>query len=480
MLLTILANNNLNVPTSTAGQTWMMWTNSPRPPEPEPEVVRTDHGRLHQFRTGFQTVGQPLWLLYWKTTNIDTGDQVGGPRGLQSDLHAYRPGYQTVGQPWFALRPTPKALPIDAEAIGPQPLPTVHSFRPGFQTVGQPWFALTAIPKGLPTDAEPISPQPLPSVHSFRTGYQTVGQPIWSLYWKTTNVDTGDQLGGPRGLQSDLHLYRVGFQTVGQPWFVLQPPKQRQIEPEAQYSAQISYSLLFGRAGIAATVVGQPWYLWIQPKRFLEPEDEPYRVDHGRMHQFRTGFQTVGQPTWALFWKSNIPDVTDATVPQYPLHDRLHRYRTGYQTVGQGAWPLFWKSNIQDVSNLTAPVYPSANNLHLYRVGFQTVGQPAFLLAWKSSLPDFPDVPMQPPVRNEATHIYRVGYQTVGQTILAYWKPTSNQLDPPQEVRLHDYSEDFILFQEAESGGGPPPPLPKRPIVINLGLSLMRLGGQVF
>ena len=394
MLLTILANNNLNVPTSTAGQTWMMWTNSPRPPEPEPEVVRTDHGRLHQFRTGYQTVGQPLWSLYWKTSARDTEDQIGGPRGLQVGLLGYRVGYQTVGQPWFALRPTPKALPIDAEVTGPQPLPNVHNFRPGFQTVGQPWFALqpaqqrpsepdpqytatisysllfgrsnivatvagqpwylwtqpqrllepevdpyrvdhgrlhqfragfqtvgqpwfalSAIPKGLPIDAEPISPQPLPSVHSFRTGYQTVGQPIWSLYWKTTNVDTADQAGGPRGLQSDLHAYRPGYQTVAQPWFVVQPQKQRQIEPEPAYGAPISYSLLFGRAGTAAPIVGQPWYLWTKPPLITEPESDIYRVDHGKAFlAFRTagdvGFlvQAVLEGVYAGHFR-NIGDV---------------------------------------------------------------------------------------------------------------------------------------------------------------------------
>ena len=122
-----------------------------------PEELRPyDHGKLHLYRVGYQTVGQPYFWLR-PITHVDFPlDETRSITDLQA-AHRYRTGYQTVGQPLFWLRSTTHVdLPTD-DTRSITNLNALHIYRVGYQTVGQPWMALR-LPQATRLDIEEIRP----------------------------------------------------------------------------------------------------------------------------------------------------------------------------------------------------------------------------------------------------------------------------------------------------------------------------------
>lgn len=146
------------------------------------EISPRSHDQLHRFRTGYQTVGQPLWMFdYHRRWDADV-EQIQSPK---TDLTPYRQSSAVVvtqlGQPWWMWQSRAGVLEAAPE------------------------------PRGLGHDV----------LHRYRVGYQTVGQPMWLWDSRVREVPLVEVIVQPR--HTELNLYRVGYQTVGQPWYMWQP-----------------------------------------------------------------------------------------------------------------------------------------------------------------------------------------------------------------------------------------------------------------
>jgi len=103
------------------------------------------------------------------------------------------------------------------------------------------------------------------------------------------------------------------------------------------------HSGLFRFRGTPIPVVpGQPFFIWPRFVGTAEPEVDPVQPDHTKLHRYRVGYQTVGQP-WQLLWPRFVGSAEPEVPPPPPVHVALHLYRHGYQTVGQPffIWPRF-------------------------------------------------------------------------------------------------------------------------------------------
>lgn len=174
----------------------------------------------------------------------------------------------------------------------------------------------------------------------YRTSAQTVGQP-WQAMFPQAKLRTATQFFEP-GLVA-IPEARVTFQGVpvvaqpAQPWFMLQSAVRA---PGAVWDnwqgPQVGQVSLFefisqpAPAGRALPLVTRaPVQAWAE-------DAAPVRAQWS-LHEYRFGYQTVGQPYSLLSYISRPQGQPLAEEPQHPRtkHEALHQYRPGYQTVGQ-------------------------------------------------------------------------------------------------------------------------------------------------
>lgn len=130
--------------------------------------------------------------------------------------------------------------------------------------------------------------------------------------------------------------------------------------------------LLFGRSSAVAATPGAPWYLW-KPQARVEAEEEPARPASNSLHQFRTGYQTVGQG----FRHWPIPSVrleAEEYAQPKPVDLSLFRNSAAVVVPTAGAPWYLWPASkrLEAEEEVQRQAFAS---LHLYRVGYQTVGQ---------------------------------------------------------------------------------------------------------
>lgn len=196
-----------------------------------------------------------------------------------------------------------------------------------------------ASPILLSADVRP--PDTTQALHVFRQITSAAPQSTpWTLWQPSTRLADAE-LEIRRADHTLLHRYRTGFQTVGQPWIALTRAPTPRLEPEALTIPPTNYAPLFGITVAPAAPASTSWPLWWASSIPTFADVEIRRADHNALHRFRTVYQTVGQPVWALHWRSSVPDTADRAWPSYDQNQGLHRYRVGYQTVGQ-PWQLFY------------------------------------------------------------------------------------------------------------------------------------------
>ena len=308
---------------ATPGAPWYLWAPPERQLEPEEDARRSDHDALHQYRTGYQTVGQNYRLIRPQPAVADQTIPEDAQRVNHALLHRYRTGYQTVGQP-FQIWPGPQKR-IDAEEYAiPKPvdLTAFRNTAPSVATPGAPWYLWVP----------PIQ-----------------------------RIDPEDD--ARRSDQTLLHRYRVGYQTVGQS-FQVWPGPQKRIESE-EYTIPPPSNFALRRITQATAVPGQPWYLWPNAKSDQIPEDDARRSDHTRLHQYRVGYQTVGQ-SWQYWIKpQQRVDAEEYTVPG-PAN--LYPFRQIILTAAPGQPWWMWPSAKADQTIEPNPVVTDhANALYPFR-----------------------------------------------------------------------------------------------------------------
>jgi len=259
------------LPQGQRNQPWPMWSaailgaaaqlaaaTSAWPPDWPPSYDR----QLTPFR--ITPVGGSQGQVSTRVVLLDPSD--GFPRQPDRSqlLHQYRVGYQTVGQ-GYLLWPPPKALTVEAEGFTSPPIPQTPLYgrtTAVTPTAGVPWYLWQNGRAVFQEDAPlPVSDY---SLHRFRTTYQTVGQSyrLWQFYRPPTlEAESFDRHPIP-----DLHIYRVGYQSVGQPFIALSTPAGVRIDPEQVSAASISYAPFFPTV-ISPPPSPQPWnvYLWQSP-----------------------------------------------------------------------------------------------------------------------------------------------------------------------------------------------------------------------
>lgn len=245
----------------------------------------------------------------------------------------------------------------------------------------------------------------------------------WYL-WAPTIRQTEPEEDARRADHSALHRYRTGYQTVGQPYITWSKPQQRTEDAEQEIRQPASLFPFRQPAAVASTA-GAPWYLWETQSTWVGAEEDlPSQTSHARLHLYRTGFQTVGQPQFLLSWKTSQPELPEAYEVRAAPPD-LHRYRQAYQTVGQGyrLWPKQQARFDEEDHQRTKPA-----DLSPYRqpAAVATVGAPWYLWA-----PPIQRIEPEEDARradHTALHRYRVGYQTVGQS-WQYWIKPQQRVD---------------------------------------------------
>lgn len=243
---------------------WYLWRPAATPVIVEPPAERVDHTRLHLYRTGFQTVGQPwaTWPPY--RPNTVRAEEYTAP-AASLDLHRYRVGFQTVGQSPWLLGWRSNVPNIDSSYATPSAPPTLHQYRFGFQTVGQPWA-------------------------------------MWPVYRTTTSAP--DDFRCPA---YDLFPFRqfapvapVSSQALAM-WPLYRAPTLALEEYRRPAASDLFPFRQFAPSG---PVVGQPWFIWPVYSMRIEPEALPVQPRHTDLHRYRVGYQTVGQPYALLSWSS--------------------------------------------------------------------------------------------------------------------------------------------------------------------------------
>lgn len=126
--------------------------------------------------------------------------------------------------------------------------------------------------------------------------------------------------------------------------------------------------LLFGRS-TTAPVSASIWYLWkVKPVR-LEPEEDSYRVNHNQRLMFHGRSFATGVPTYFYVPSQPIPEPEDGTRVD---HARLHRYRTTFQTVGQSY--RLWPKSISRIELEELDQRVKQNLIHLFRSSVTITG----------------------------------------------------------------------------------------------------------
>jgi hypothetical protein len=179
-------------------------------------------------------------------------------------------------------------------------------------TANQPWliYRQSTIRQDVEDDPRRVARQDLNSFRNFAPA--TVAGAPWYLWVPPiSRIDPEDD--ARRISHNGLHTYRVGYQTVGQP-FALWPGPQKRVEGE-EYTVPPPSDFALTRVTQSANLPGQPWYLWPVGKADQSVEDDARRADHDLLHQYRTGYQTVGQ-SWAYWVKpQKRVDEEDYKVP---------------------------------------------------------------------------------------------------------------------------------------------------------------------
>lgn len=177
-------------------------------------------------------------------------------------LHRYRVGFQTVGQPWLALQP-PVAVRLEVEGFDQRR--TDYTPLYGRTTpvapppAGAPWYLWQATRWTEPDQPEPARLD-LGLLHRYRVGYQTVGQP-----WPAMRPPAAPELEaeGFTQHQTDYSpLYGRAAPAApaapGQPWFLLYPRPATLLEPEGYATPAISQAILYGRPAVEVTPPATP------------------------------------------------------------------------------------------------------------------------------------------------------------------------------------------------------------------------------
>lgn len=141
-----------------------------------------------------------------------------------------------------------------------------------------------------------LSQEPISSIPAFTAG-GAAAQPQRVHYWRPVSLIA---LGffaaeeAPTAPKPSLHAYRSPAAAQGG----MSPAAYTQlvlIEGEQDARRTDHNRVLIGRTAPTAATAGAPWYLWAQPAKRLEPEDDARRSSHNLLHQYRVGYQTVGQ-----------------------------------------------------------------------------------------------------------------------------------------------------------------------------------------
>jgi hypothetical protein len=285
-------------------------------------------------------------------------------------------------------------------------------------------------------DGFPRQPDRTQALHAFRAnpGVVQPGAPQALLRWKSTVPDTTDEAWPKYDKAPDIHRFRPGFATRGQPWLTSYRYVKPVIEAETYTPTSIPQTPLYGRTAAVATA-GAPWPLWQAPPRWIEPDPDRPVINLYALHQYRTGYQTVGQP-WAASYRYAKPTVEAETYQPANAPPLIHSYRVGYQTVGQ-PWRALYQTNRPLVE---AESYTPPSPATLYRQTVTAATQSSPWLLWQSSTRWQEIDPPQPAVDLYGLHRYRTGYQTVGQP-WPQWQQPAVRIEPETyTVTLPDQS----------------------------------------
>jgi len=98
---------------TSAGAPWYLWQSARNQPETADIQPSVDLQAIHRYRPGFQTVGQPVWSLYWRG-RVPEAQEVAYTPPAPVNLYQYHGTFTVpVGQAWLMW---PKArMPEAAE-----------------------------------------------------------------------------------------------------------------------------------------------------------------------------------------------------------------------------------------------------------------------------------------------------------------------------------------------------------------------------
>jgi len=312
--------------TLTAGQPWsLLWPAPSYRVEAEGYSV-SNKSDLNLFRTTYQTVGQPLSLVSWKSKNWDVASETYEVRTPVPTVHAFRTTYQTVGQPWQAFT-TPKAPRVEAESYEVRKTPYFYQAANVVAQPGQPFSLLwlkTGQPPPVDTFMGMLSTSAVAEQHSI-TPASGPGQPFNLLYWQSQRQQMGPEVDFRVPDQTTLHAFRwppvwstlpfsTELVTLSEDYWYAPPQRSQDL------------GLLPFRQFAGPVLPGQPWnLLWWKTTR-QDVEAEGFRpqppADIGP-YRWPTVI-IVGQPYSMLSWTSTRQQMDceqDFRVPQYSVHD---------------------------------------------------------------------------------------------------------------------------------------------------------------
>lgn len=171
----------------------------------------------------------------------------------------------------------------------------------------------------------------------------TSGAP-WYLWQKSDRTQEPEVYIPRRG--ADLHRFRTGYQTVGQS-YRLWPRVQTRIESEEYATAKPVDLTAFRNSQPLFSVAGQPFFIWPKIKVDVTDAEDGRRVNHQSLHQYRVGYQTVGQ-SWQYWIKPQQRiDAEEYSVPP-PASIFPYRQVTVAAPLGQ-PW-FMWPRAVADQS----------------------------------------------------------------------------------------------------------------------------------
>ena len=355
--------------------------------EAQQDAVRANHNALHVFRTGFQTVGQQKQVLNWRSKTPSEEQEeysVSKPQNIAVFRNS-QPVTTTVGQPFF-LWQTAKPDLSEAEDARRVNHNTLHQFRFNFQTVGQSYRLWRVVQQRLEPEEYTI-PKAV-DITVFRNSQSAAAQPgqpfsLWpktprypdeledikrvdhtlihALRWPLHNTlayASGTQLVLVEAVQDAIrsnHNLLHAFRNVPQPdgsrvWVI--NDYHRWIEEETyDIPKAVDLTPLRGKPIVAQP--GQPFFLWPKAVSDQSVESDAIRQDHGLLHRYRTGYQTVGQ-SWQYWIKP--PQRVEAEDYTVPPPAPLQPYRQITVTVPPGQPWYMWPKAVSDQSVEPNPV----------------------------------------------------------------------------------------------------------------------------